>query len=225
MENNLKKIRERAGLSQSQLAEKSGVSVRSLQSYEQGDRNIESCKKLSAICEALSCKAWELIKLPAEISEAVEELEDYNDREYSLSNLKTLYDFLLEYRIITGSGEDTSLIDMAEQFAIYTDCELDQIESDYGSVLLPFKKWAEYKKIDIEGDYEGSVYDAYQNMADKYLPDLLKIISTFTVVREDSEGTIYIWKKKLNDAADGYFSQTPDDNGNLIYPDFEMILK
>lgn len=219
MKNNLKKIRERAGLSQSQLAEKSGVSVRSLQSYEQGDRNISSCKKLGDICEALDCKAWELIKLPSEVAEAAEELCDNG---YSLMNIQTIYDFVTEYRII--SGEDISLTDMAGQFAIYTDCELDQIGVEYG-VLLPFEVWAEYKKADIKGDYDGNIQEAYQNMADEYLPDLIKVISSFTIARNDSNGSVYIWAEKLKDNAYGYLYQTADDDGNYCYPDFKKILE
>jgi len=42
MSNNIQKLRLEKGLSQSQLAELSGISVRTLQSYEQGDRDI--CK-------------------------------------------------------------------------------------------------------------------------------------------------------------------------------------
>lgn len=37
----LKKYRERAGLSQAQLAEASGVNIRMIQHYEQGDKDIK----------------------------------------------------------------------------------------------------------------------------------------------------------------------------------------
>ena len=43
---NLKRIRTSAGLSQSQLAELSGISVRSLQHYEQGARDINKAQAI-----------------------------------------------------------------------------------------------------------------------------------------------------------------------------------
>lgn len=53
----LKKLREEQGLSQTQLAEKTGISVRTLQSYEQGSRDINgaSLTTLVNICLALKC--------------------------------------------------------------------------------------------------------------------------------------------------------------------------
>ena len=60
----LKKYREKAGLSQSQLAEKAGINIGTIQKYEQGDRDIrkaaaETVQKLSA---ALDCKMEDLIR-------------------------------------------------------------------------------------------------------------------------------------------------------------------
>lgn len=52
----LKKIRTDAGLSQSQLAELSGMSLRSLQHYEQGSRDINKAQGqiLLALARALN---------------------------------------------------------------------------------------------------------------------------------------------------------------------------
>lgn len=61
---NLKKMRESAGLSQAQLAEKSGVNKRTLQVYEQGYRNIDgaSLETLVSIAAALDCKLADILE-------------------------------------------------------------------------------------------------------------------------------------------------------------------
>lgn len=46
---NLKRIRTAAGLSQSQLAELTGISLRSLQHYEQGSRDINKVQGLTLL--------------------------------------------------------------------------------------------------------------------------------------------------------------------------------
>ena len=60
----LKEYRKKVGLSQSQLADDSGVSVRMIQKYEQGEKDInraqaETVYKLS---KALGCTMEELIR-------------------------------------------------------------------------------------------------------------------------------------------------------------------
>lgn len=54
----LRACRKKTGLSQSQLAEKAGISVRVYQNYEQGVRDIEKAQLsvLLKICIALDCK-------------------------------------------------------------------------------------------------------------------------------------------------------------------------
>ena len=64
-ETNLKIIRERAGFTQKRLAEESGVPIRTLQQYEQRQKNINKAQaeyifKLAAV---LKCKPIELIEL------------------------------------------------------------------------------------------------------------------------------------------------------------------
>lgn len=61
---NLHEMRLKCGLSQSQLANKSGLSVRTLQAYEQGLRNIDEArlKTLINLSLALDCKISDIIK-------------------------------------------------------------------------------------------------------------------------------------------------------------------
>lgn len=57
---NLKSMREEKGLSQSQLAKLSGVSLRNIQAYEQGTRDINEaqCIKVVQLAEALDCDIY-----------------------------------------------------------------------------------------------------------------------------------------------------------------------
>lgn len=63
----LQDLRVAAGLSQSQLAEKSGLSVRALQAYEskgQGGRDFDSArlKTILRVCAALNCSLCDIIE-------------------------------------------------------------------------------------------------------------------------------------------------------------------
>lgn len=60
----LKEIREKKNLTQAQLSEKSGVNLRMIQKYEQGDRDISGAKVKTAIAlaEALECSIYDIIK-------------------------------------------------------------------------------------------------------------------------------------------------------------------
>lgn len=61
--NKLKEKRMQRKLSQSQLAKASGVSLRMLQKYEQGDRDIKKAQAETVykLAKALNCKMEELI--------------------------------------------------------------------------------------------------------------------------------------------------------------------
>jgi transcriptional regulator with XRE-family HTH domain len=61
--NKLKKVRESRGLSQAQLAEKSGINIRTLQYYEQGVLDFNHCKieKIFATALALDCDIEEIL--------------------------------------------------------------------------------------------------------------------------------------------------------------------
>jgi transcriptional regulator with XRE-family HTH domain len=60
---NLKFSRELKGLSQSQLAKLSGVSLRNIQAYEQGTRDINEaqCIKVVQLAEALDCDIYDIL--------------------------------------------------------------------------------------------------------------------------------------------------------------------
>ena len=61
--NNLKHYRTAAGLSQTQLAEKVGVSHRTLQDYEQGRKPLEGARAITVLnmARALGCTVEDLI--------------------------------------------------------------------------------------------------------------------------------------------------------------------
>lgn len=62
---NLKRIRTGTGLSQSELAERSGVNVRMIQHYEQGVKDINKAQAITVykLTEALGCSMEELLEL------------------------------------------------------------------------------------------------------------------------------------------------------------------
>lgn len=64
MSNNLKELRQAAGLTQAQLAEKSGVNLSMIQFYEQGfkDLNKAAFETGLRIAEALDCDPRDLLK-------------------------------------------------------------------------------------------------------------------------------------------------------------------
>ena len=61
---NLQKIRKQVGLSQSQLAELSGVSLRMIQKYETGDRDINNASAITVLklAQALKVNVEDLIQ-------------------------------------------------------------------------------------------------------------------------------------------------------------------
>ena len=66
--NNLKRIRTEAGVSQSRLAELSGVNVRMIQYYEQGVKDINAAGALTVykLAKVLGCAMEDLIELKDE---------------------------------------------------------------------------------------------------------------------------------------------------------------
>lgn len=71
----LQNARQAAGMSQSQLARAAGISVRVLQDYERGARDISGAKlaTLLKLCNALNCKLRDIIADP----DTVELLDAY----------------------------------------------------------------------------------------------------------------------------------------------------
>ena len=59
----LKFMREYKGMSQSKLAEQSGVSLRTIQAYEQGYKDINKAQVITVLqlAEALECDVYDII--------------------------------------------------------------------------------------------------------------------------------------------------------------------
>ncbi|GHU51315.1 hypothetical protein FACS1894127_7570 [Clostridia bacterium] len=74
----LHELRKNASLSQSQLANLTGISVRVLQEYEQGNRNLNGAKLVTLLkfCNALKCKLSDILTDPP----TLEELSLYGDK-------------------------------------------------------------------------------------------------------------------------------------------------
>lgn len=62
---NLKKCRQAKGLSQSQLAEASGVSLRMIQHYEQGFKDINRAQAVTVLklADALGCEVRKILNI------------------------------------------------------------------------------------------------------------------------------------------------------------------
>lgn len=61
----LKQIREKNGLSQAQLSNLSGISLRTLQDYEQGHKNINNAKAITVfkLAKILNCSIEDILNL------------------------------------------------------------------------------------------------------------------------------------------------------------------
>lgn len=72
----LQETREKKGLSQGQLAKQSGISVRAIQDYEQGQRDLNGAKlkTILRLCAALDCKMTDILNDP----ETIELLKQYD---------------------------------------------------------------------------------------------------------------------------------------------------
>lgn len=64
MTKKLKELRQAAGLSQSQLAEKTGINVRTLQHYEQGSKVFDHARidTILKVCLTLNCKLEDIVE-------------------------------------------------------------------------------------------------------------------------------------------------------------------
>ena len=72
----LQNMRMKANMSQSQLASKAEISVRVLQDYERGTRDINGAKLITLlkICNALKCNLQDILTDPATLNK----LKEYN---------------------------------------------------------------------------------------------------------------------------------------------------
>ena len=77
MTKKLKEMRQVAGLSQRQLAEKAGINVRTLQHYEQGSKLFDHARidTILKVCLALNCKLDDII----ENQEYIDLMKRYKD--------------------------------------------------------------------------------------------------------------------------------------------------
>lgn len=68
----LQEMRTRAGISQSELAKRSGVGVRLIQDYEQKHKNIDGAKiaTLAALSRALECRITDIMENPDNVKGA-----------------------------------------------------------------------------------------------------------------------------------------------------------
>lgn len=66
MTKKLKEMRQAKGLSQSQLAEKTGLNIRTIQHYEQGSKNFDHARidTIMKVCIALGCKLEDVVENP-----------------------------------------------------------------------------------------------------------------------------------------------------------------
>lgn len=73
----LQKMRKDKGLSQAQLAEMTGLNLRTIQHYEQGTKDFNGARlsTILKICKALNCKMSDILNDP----ETVKLLEEYGD--------------------------------------------------------------------------------------------------------------------------------------------------
>ena len=73
----MQELRKSRHLSQSQLAEATGISVRMIQKYEQGEKDLNGAKleTILRICSALDCKMIDILNDPF----TVQLLKDYGE--------------------------------------------------------------------------------------------------------------------------------------------------
>lgn len=74
----LKNVRAEKGISQSQLSEKTGIGVRMIQNYEQGQNDLNGARlcTLLKFCNALDCRLSDILDDP----ETLDELRKYEAR-------------------------------------------------------------------------------------------------------------------------------------------------
>lgn len=66
MTKKLKAWRQAKGMSQSQLAEKTGINLRTIQHYEQGSKNFDHARidTIMRVCVALDCRLDDILENP-----------------------------------------------------------------------------------------------------------------------------------------------------------------
>ena len=140
---NLKRIREAAGISQSKLAEASGVSVRMIQHYEQGFKDLNRAQAITVhrLAQALDCKVEDLVETvdtPLRVTKPKltdNELADLFSYCATLSRLVSPRDAMVHF----GFTFDGAVIDTLRGLAVMYDEDKDikDFKSDelYGRTL------------------------------------------------------------------------------------------
>ena len=112
----LKEIRESRGMSQQDLADKSGINKRIIQAYEQGYRKINGAKltTLVTICSALECHLSEIV----DDAQLVKDLKAYEalEKQYSKDEAIAAWN--------RRAGKDTNVTTNADRIRGMTDEEL-----------------------------------------------------------------------------------------------------
>ena len=90
----LKEIRESRGMSQQDLAEKTGIPKRMIQAYEQGYRDINGAKlsKLVTFCIVLECSLSDVV----DDAQLVKDLKAYEAVLHPTQNPVALFDYLIK---------------------------------------------------------------------------------------------------------------------------------
>lgn len=95
----LKMQRKRLGLTQKELAQFSGASLRSIQSYEQGTRSLRgaSVEQIQALCRVLGCSEQEILSYPGSRQFAFAESTD--------GELTALYERLKQDKVLSNQTD------------------------------------------------------------------------------------------------------------------------
>lgn len=66
----IKEMREKRGMTQAELADKAGISIRSLQAYEQGFKSINRAAAITVyrLAQALRCAPEDVLELPEQLT-------------------------------------------------------------------------------------------------------------------------------------------------------------
>ena len=87
----LKELRETAGISRSELADKTGINARMIEAYEQGRKDINGAKikTLLGLCNALGCRLDDILTDPY----TLEALYEYETPGYTASLKEALEEY------------------------------------------------------------------------------------------------------------------------------------
>ena len=103
----IKQLRERLGLSQTELAYIVGVSVDTIANWESGRRGLDAIERFIRLCKCLKCMPEDLIMYPSKVSTSLDlDINDF-DVEEEIDLLKSR---ILQRK--TSLGSDSKVIDI-----------------------------------------------------------------------------------------------------------------